>query len=97
MNRDRFFDQFYELQLQVPRPNLYIDNTSVNSDYTNDATHLKNCYLVFNSGDGEDSCYSISLVRSRNCIDCFDVYNSDTCYECFFGQGTLQLLFCGKF
>ena len=42
-NNEKFFEQYKALQLEVPRSNLYVDNTSVNSDYTNDSFHLKNC------------------------------------------------------
>ena len=78
-----FFDQFKALQLEVPRPNLFVNSLSVNSDYTNDSVNLKNCYLVFNSSESENCHYSISPIRSRDCIDCFDVFDSSMCIECF--------------
>ena len=78
-----FFEQFRKLQLEVPRPSLSVDNTSVNSDYTNTSSCLKNCYLVFDSLQAEDSAYSLLLMSSRNCIDCFATFNSDNCYQCF--------------
>ncbi|OGF51405.1 hypothetical protein A3I27_00190 [Candidatus Giovannonibacteria bacterium RIFCSPLOWO2_02_FULL_43_11b] len=78
-----FFDQFKELKLRVPRPSLFVDNTNVNSDYTNDSVYLKDCYLVFNSNDSENCHYSIGLARSKDCFDVFDVFSSTICYECF--------------
>ncbi|MCP6719886.1 MAG: hypothetical protein KJI72_00985 [Patescibacteria group bacterium] len=78
-----FFDQFGELMRNVPRPNLHIDSTSIRSDYTNNSTRLKNCYLIFDSYQSEDSAYSISLIDSRSCFDGFALRNSDTCYDCF--------------
>ncbi len=77
-----FFDQFKNLQLVVPRPNLYVDNTSINSEFTNDSTHLKDCYLVFNSIKSENCHYTICL-NSKDCVDCFDAFDSTICYECF--------------
>src|SRR3989344_5698759 len=79
----KFFEQFLELQLVVPRPSLFVDNTSTNSDYTNDSVHLKDCYLVFNSNNSENCHYSISPIRSRDSVDCFDIFDSTRCYECF--------------
>ena len=78
-----FFDQFKKLKLNVPRPSLFVDNTSINSDYTNDSVYLKDCYLVFNAFNSENCHYSISPVRSKDCFDCFDAFDSTICYECF--------------
>ncbi|OGF91220.1 hypothetical protein A3H65_03970 [Candidatus Giovannonibacteria bacterium RIFCSPLOWO2_02_FULL_45_14] len=80
---ESFFEQFIKLHLNVPRPSLFINNTSVNSDYCNDSVNLKNCYLVFNAWDSENCHYSISPVRSRDCVDCFDIFDSSLCAECF--------------
>ena len=82
-SNQRFFEQFKKLQLDVPRPSLFVDNTSVNSDYTNDSVHMKDCYLVFNATDSENCHYSISTIRSRDSIDCFDIWDSSLCIECF--------------
>ena len=77
-----FFEQFKKLQLNVPRPNLFVDGTSTNSDYTNDSVHLKDCYLVFNSINSENCHYSICM-NAKDCVDCFDAFDSTLCYECF--------------
>lgn len=79
----KFFEQFRKLQLNVPRPSLFVDTSSVNSDYTNDSIHLKNCYLVFNAIDAENCHYCISPTRSRDSIDSFDIWDSSLCAECF--------------
>lgn len=78
-----FFKQFQKLQYQVPLPNLLVDSTSVNCDYATNIRRSKNCYLVFGALNSEDSAHSIELIDSRNCYDCFTVFNSDTCYDCF--------------
>ena len=39
-----FLEQFQELRLEVPRVNLIQSNTE-NSNYTNHALNMKNCYL----------------------------------------------------
>ena len=41
-----FFEQFGELMRDVPTPALSTD-VNKNSDYTNEAGYLEDCYLVF--------------------------------------------------
>jgi len=87
-----FFDQFYELQLKVPR-----EGTSVfqceNCDYNSHIRQSKNCYLnslvvraedmhycywMVDVEDTLDSCYHIS-GKSSLCYECVDFGN---CYNC---------------
>ena len=89
----KFFDQFREHALNVPRPSLIVDSSSVNSEYTNDAFNLKNCYLVFFSMESEDSSYSIDLRHSRGCLDCFTLINSQECYDSFVGHNLYRCFF----
>jgi len=48
-----FFEQFYELQKNVPIINL-LNKNSINSDYCHDALRMKNCYLIFLAGPCQD-------------------------------------------
>lgn len=61
-------------------------NTSVlnmeNSDYTNQASNLKNCYLVFATWWAEDCMYGRRMHYSKNCIDCLYIAHCSLCYEC---------------
>ncbi|MBI5733039.1 hypothetical protein HY967_03725 [Candidatus Jorgensenbacteria bacterium] len=88
-----FFTQFKELQAKTPRPSLDVDNTNVESDYTNWSVRLKRCYLVFDSWQAEDSAYGIAIDDSKNCFDCFTTYNSDRCYDCFEATNMYQCFF----
>lgn len=81
-----FFDQYHEFQLRVPRRSLYIDTTSSGSDYTNQSSYLKNCYLVFDSYQAQDSLYSNILINCRECVDGFTLTNCEQCYDCFESQ-----------
>ncbi len=76
-----FFSQYKKLQLSVPRPSLFVKN-SVGSEYTNSVENLKNCYLVFDSIEAEDSAFCMFLVKSKNCYNCCATLQSDTCYGC---------------
>lgn len=76
-----FFDQFFELKLQVPRPSL-TNHNSINSEYTNQAEDNKNCYYLTSSGKNEDSFYSHWLQQCGQCMDCLLTEKSEICYEC---------------
>lgn len=77
-----FFEQFRELQKNVPYMNLVIDYpTMVNSDYTNHAGHLKNCYLCFDSDFSEDAYYSTTMYNSKDSMDLLVADRLEFCYE----------------
>ncbi|MBI2055322.1 MAG: hypothetical protein HYT42_00285 [Candidatus Sungbacteria bacterium] len=88
-----FFDQFRKLQFAVPRPNLNSDSSNVNSDYTNDSTHLKNCYIAFNAIEGENLYYFDCCLDNKDCVDCWSVSWSDTCYMSF-GERLYKCFWC---
>ena len=77
-----FFEQFYELFLAVPRCGVIQQKNSVNSEYTNRVTDMRNCYLVFATTEAENSRYSTFIQNSKECIDCFGAIKSERCYEC---------------
>jgi len=73
-----FFQQFHELQIQVPRLNLMVTDC-VDSDYINGAYHDKNCYLIFASDEDEDCAYSHSIFYCKNVYDCLGVHHAEWC------------------
>ncbi len=77
-----FFAQLYELMLKVPFKSRNIIG-GVNSDYCNNATDAKNCYLVFNTTSPEDCMYSNGVNFSRDCVDVSHVSKSETCHQSF--------------
>ncbi len=90
-----FFEQFHELQLQVPRMGL-LNKNSVNSEYTNHSGDNKNVYLSFCVFSGENIMYSTwTMGNSRDCMDCsfiaekgerlYETIDSRSCYECQYG------------
>jgi len=76
-----FFDQFYKLQLAVPRPPA-VNNKAENSEYCNFADGNKNCYLVTSANRNEDCFYGFLLVENSNAVDCLWCTNSELLYEC---------------
>lgn len=79
----KFFEQWQELQLQVPRIALLTKN-SVNSDYTNHSNNNKDCYLCFGSFDSENLLYCTNVWNTSR--DCAELYRNgegaELCYEC---------------
>ncbi len=77
-----FFEQFTDLQHQVPMLGLAVDApTLFNSPYNNHAGHLKNCYLNFNADFNEDSAYGVYLKKNKSLIDCSSAFSSELCYD----------------
>ena len=76
-----FFEQFRELMQKSPLPALSTNySTMINSDYSNWAGDLKNCYLVVDADFIEDSSYGSGLVHSKECTDNDFIRNCELCY-----------------
>lgn len=75
-----FFEQLRELMHRVPWPSRNVVRI-INSDYSNNAGDLKNCYLCFNAGGGEDSAYLVDIFNQKNCFDVSSTTNSELCYD----------------
>ncbi len=77
-----FLIQLLELSRKVPRfalSTLY----GVNSDYANNYTGFKNCYLAFHGNYAEDCLYGTGLNYSKNCVDNTEADHSENCYGNF--------------
>lgn len=76
-----FFEQFIELNRQVPRVAL-IQLANTNSPYTNRTSNNKDAYLVFRSNFNENVMYGSTFVETKDSMDCLGVHQSELCYEC---------------
>ena len=77
-----FFEQFHQLSLAVPRPNIFTAyQYDINCSYTNGAGKNKNCYLIFDADYCQDTYYSYAVNRTINCIDCHRARECELCYE----------------
>jgi hypothetical protein len=77
-----FFEQFRDLLRSVPLKNLNLVNVA-NSDFCNNATDPKNCYLIFNSKGAEDCMYGNGFAHTKDCVDISNVGKCERCYESF--------------
>lgn len=87
-----FFEQFAELQREVPQLSLSVWN-SENADYCNYIGHVKNSYLIFGSVYSED-CYYGSPYYSRDCLDTLVIRECEQCYECIDCRKLTQCFYC---
>ena len=87
-----FFAQFREFIKKVPRASRSILRLS-NSDYCDQSGDLKNCYLCFNGGRGENSLYGVTFMDVKDSVDffqsgklelCSEVSLVASCYKTFF-------------
>ena len=87
-----FFDQLLDLYKNVP---LFALSTlyGINSDYSNNFTGAKNCYLVFHANYPEDCMYGTGINYSKNCIDNAEVDKSENCYENFLINSSFDVFF----
>jgi len=79
-----FFAQFKELFDAVPKQAMAGNYANmINSEYSNWAGALKNCYLITDADFVEDSAYGSGIYRSKDCLDCDMTADSELCYDCF--------------
>jgi hypothetical protein len=77
-----FLSQFKELLEKVPRKALEAIR-AVNSDFCNNVTAPKNCFLIFNSTLCEDCMYGNGVDNSKDCIDVSHVSKGEIVYDSF--------------
>ncbi|EKE27936.1 MAG: hypothetical protein ACD_3C00123G0002 [uncultured bacterium (gcode 4)] len=90
-----FFEQMNELINIVPKLAI-VNFNSENSDYTNISADNKDCYLIVESSNNENSFYSYWLQLSKDTIDSAYVNNSALCYECTSIDNSYNLKYCHR-
>lgn len=88
-----FLEQVSELNNVVPKSSIYVVE-SENCEYTNFATHNKNCYLIFGSWFNQDCMYGNSFYHSTSCLDCHYTGKSQFSYECIDCRECYECAFC---
>ena len=74
-----FFEQFDELLQSVPWMDLLVDEM-LNSPYANYCYNNKDCHLIYASNNNESCYYSNSIVSCKDCVNCFQIFDSELCY-----------------
>lgn len=75
-----FFEQFDELMRSAPQMGILAINTE-NSDYCESIADCKNCYLISECSNCEDSLYAYWIQRTRDCVDNCYLHECERCYE----------------
>lgn len=104
-----FFEQFKELQNQVPALAMVNDDGigSINCQYTQDFAFSKNCYMVFIAWKMEDCMYSYYLINGKDIADSafsmgecqylYDTVMTEKCYKCrnvYYSDALVDCAFC---
>jgi len=77
-----FFEQFRELYQRTPVIGIAIDlNAAINCPYNNYAGSLKNCYLLSQTDEMEDSAYGVYVFKSRDLYDTSVAMQDESCYD----------------
>lgn len=73
-----FFQQWKELYFSVPHVSMFNSN-SINSDWINQESDDKNCYLNVGGHYNEDSAYNTYELQGKNCFDNYWILDCDHC------------------
>ncbi len=88
-----FLEQLKELNFLVPWPGRAIRGL-INSDYCNQASYLKNCYLCFDLNNAENCLYCVSSNNAKDSLDCYASPKPELCYEVCHSGNSFQCFYC---
>jgi Zn ribbon nucleic-acid-binding protein len=77
-----FFAQYISLFKNVPKVGIVQQGFNINSEYTNRASNIKNCYLIFASADNENCNYGLAFWNCKDSMDCLGVIKCEKCFDC---------------
>src|SRR3989344_5707310 len=87
-----FFEQFNELSNAVPRSAREIKSLE-DSDYSDNSSHLKHCYLCFDSDFNDNCMYGNFFRNSKDTLDVTNGDHDELCYEIFVVDRSYQCAF----
>lgn len=87
-----FFEQFKEHRFTVPRIAL-ANSKSINSEYTNQSSENKDCYMLVATSWNEYCMYSNWLQHCREVVDCWNLIKCERMYECLFVNDSYNCAF----
>jgi len=88
-----FLEQLKKLNDSVPWPSRSVRGM-VNSDYCNNASYLKNCYLCFNTNNDENCQYCVGSNYAKDSLDCYASPKLELCYGIIESSNSFQCFNC---
>lgn len=88
------FKQWSDLLKIVPHLSLWKIRENVNSEFINYAADNKNCYLSYSTVSCENTMYSYSVDKDKDCLDDTYLKSSQLCYENIDGTNNYFCTFC---
>ena len=80
-----FFEQFKKLLQAAPVPSKSVTQP-MNSDYSNNSSYIKDCYLSFGLTHSENLLYCLNSSDSKDCVDSAFLVAGELSYDSFFNQ-----------
>ncbi|PID34831.1 MAG: hypothetical protein CR971_01235, partial [candidate division SR1 bacterium] len=87
-----FSEQFNALFIEVPQ-SAFLNLRNENSEYNNFISDCKNCYYCYDIIDTEDTLYSTRIKKIQDCVDNFDIVQSNNSYQCIVGDNLRKCYF----
>jgi hypothetical protein len=91
---NKFFPEFRELQLAVPRRAMQQDGTNENCKYVTFGQNNKNCYLAFVCFNSDNLYYSVDCGFLKDSSDCLFSDGQELLYECVDCKSCTNCVFC---
>ncbi len=88
-----FFEQFFDLQKVTIKQNVIQSGVMENSEFNNFVGRLKNSYMCFDAGQGEEILYCNETGWLKSSVDNTSTSFSELCYECVHVQNAYNLLY----
>jgi len=88
-----FLEQLKDLNYKVPWASRSVHD-GINSDYTNQASWLKDCYLCFNGNSSENCLYCVGFGELKDSIDLYACHELELCYEVTQSGQSFECFFC---
>lgn len=93
-----FFDQLQALRLAVPRM-AFQQEKNENSEYTNNVSNLKDCYLLFSADYNRSCSYGTWVEHCNDCVEGTQIVRCENDYDCLFCDnvyGTISAILCSQ-
>ncbi|MDD5056038.1 MAG: hypothetical protein PHZ00_07290 [Candidatus Peribacteraceae bacterium] len=93
-----FMEQWQELRMVVPRM-AFQQERNENSEYTNNVSNLKDCYLLFSADFSRSCSYGTWIQYCQDCVENTQIVRCERTHDCLFCDNvyaTTGAVFCSQ-